>query len=115
MGCKDLDEMKMKEQEKVIEENQDLEEVLKCPVCLDTCRPSLQIWQCLEGHIVCESCISSPELVTCPQCRLSLDGNVSRSRVLEEMAMRLFPQKKRTAEASQSTFHQNQERNCWSP
>ena len=76
--CKDLDEMKMKEQEKVIEENQDLEEILKCPVCLDTCRPPLQIWQCREGHIVCESCFSRPVLVVCPQCRMSLDGNVSR-------------------------------------
>jgi len=104
----ELDEMKMK--------NQELEEVLKCPVCLDTCRPPLQIYQCHEGHIVCESCISRPELVTCPQCRMSLDGNVSRSRVLEEMAMRLFPpQKKRTAEASQTTFHQNQGRNRRSP
>ena len=101
----ELDEMKMK--------NQELEEVLKCPVCLDTCRPP---WQCREGHIVCESCFSRPELVTCPQCRMSLDGNVSRSRVLEEMAMRLFPpQKKRTAEASQTTFHQNQGRNRRSP
>jgi len=105
--CEDLDEMKMK--------NQELEEVLKCPVCLDTCRPPLQIYQCHEGHIVCESCFSKPELVTCPQCRMSLDGNVSRSRVLEEMAMRLFPQKKRTAEAIQTTFHQNQGRNRRSP
>jgi len=103
----ELDEMKMK--------NQELEEVLKCPVCLDTCRPPLQIYQCHEGHIVCESCFSKPELVTCPQCRMSLDGNVSRSRVLEEMAMRLFPQKKRTAEAIQTTFHQNQGRNRRSP
>ena len=66
----DLVEMKMK--------NQDLEEVLKCPVCLDPCKPPLQIYQCHEGHIVCESCFSKPELVTCPQCRMSLDGNVSR-------------------------------------
>merc|ERR1719365_213353 len=59
----ELDEMKMK--------NQELEEVLKCPVCLDTCRPPLQIYQCHEGHIVCESCFSKPELVTCPQLRLT--------------------------------------------
>ena len=77
--CKDLDEMKMKEQEKGVDvENKDLEEILKCPVCLDTCRPPLQIWQCREGHIVCESCFSRPVLVVCPQCRMSLDGNVSR-------------------------------------
>jgi len=113
--CKDLDEMKMKEQEKVIDENQDLEEILKCPVCLDTCRPPLQIWQCCEGHIVCESCFSRPELVVCPQCRMSLDGNVSRSRVLEELAMRLFPHKKMTPKGSQTTSHQNQGRNRRSP
>jgi len=114
--CKNLDEMKMKEQEKGVDvENKDLEEILKCPVCLDTCRPPLQIWQCREGHIVCESCFSRPVLVVCPQCRMSLDRNVSRSRVLEDLAMRLFPHKKMTPTRSQTTSHQNQGRNRRSP
>jgi len=81
---------------KITIEKQDLSNILQCPVCLDNCKPPLQIWQCREGHILCESCFSRPELKTCPQCRMSLQGNVSRSRVLEELAMKLFPHKVKT-------------------
>merc|ERR1712098_1018255 len=85
---------------KITIEKQDLSNILQCPVCLDNCKPPLQIWQCREGHILCESCFSRPELKTCPQCRMSLQGNVSRSRVLEELAMKLFPHKVRTPRES---------------
>merc|ERR1712098_832732 len=89
-----------KEIRKTTIEKQDLSYILQCPVCLDNCKPPLQIWQCREGHILCESCFSRPELKTCPQCRMSLQGNVSRSRVLEELAMKLFPHKVRTPRES---------------
>merc|ERR1712098_430151 len=85
---------------KITIEKHDLSNILQCPVCLDNCKPPLQIWQCREGHILCESCFSRPELKTCPQCRISLQGNVSRSRVLEELAMKLFPHKVRTPRES---------------
>jgi len=88
------------EKRKITIEKQNLSNILQCPVCLDTCKPPLQIWQCREGHILCESCYSRRELKSCPQCRMSLQGNVSRSRVLEELAIKLFPHKVRTPRES---------------
>jgi len=98
--CKNVDKMMLEEKRKIAIEKQDLSNILQCPVCLHTCKPPLQIWQCREGHILCESCYSRRELKTCPQCRMSLQGNVSRSRVLEELAIKLFPHKVRTPRES---------------
>ena len=75
----------------------DLEELLLCPVCLDIARPPLQVWQCPEGHIICGSCADRPELLVCPQCRVSLAGVLSRNRALEDLSRRTFP---REAEAA---------------
>jgi len=64
---------------------------LDCPVCLDICKPPVQIFQCPEGHIMCGDCANRPELEVCPQCRMPLDGQISRNRALEELARRTFP------------------------
>ncbi len=40
-----------------------------CPVCLTTLRPPMRIFQCPEGHILCEECKENPAMVHCPQCR----------------------------------------------
>ena len=42
--------------------------ILECPVCLDT-MVGVRIYQCRNGHNVCERCSANPSLVTCPQCR----------------------------------------------
>jgi len=68
------------------DKNKDIESCLECPVCLDVCKPPLQVWQCPEGHIICESCVDRPELRVCPQCRISLTGQLSRNRALEDLA-----------------------------
>eukprot|EP00092_Neocalanus_flemingeri_P017406 GFUD01018828.1.p1 GENE.GFUD01018828.1~~GFUD01018828.1.p1 ORF type:complete len:280 (+),score=92.96 GFUD01018828.1:391-1230(+) len=73
------------------EKNKDIESSLKCPVCLDVCKPPLQIWQCLRGHIICGSCVARPELRICPLCRISLTGQLSRNRALEDIARKTFP------------------------
>ena len=49
------------------------------------------MWQCPEGHIICESCVDRPELRVCPQCRISLTGQLSRNRALEDLARKAFP------------------------
>ena len=41
--------------------------ILECPVCLETMRR--RIFQCRNGHNVCENCSANPALTTCPQCR----------------------------------------------
>jgi len=73
------------------DKNKDIESCLECPVCLDVCKPPLQVWQCPEGHIICESCVDRPELRVCPQCRISLTGQLSRNRALEDLARKAFP------------------------
>jgi len=73
------------------EKNKDIESCLECPVCLDVCKPPLQVWQCPEGHIICGSCVDRPELRVCPQCRISLTGQLSRNRALEDLARKTFP------------------------
>jgi len=75
------------------DKNKDIVTCLECPVCLDVCKPPLQIWQCPEGHIICGSCVNRPELRVCPQCRISLTGQLSRNRALEDIARKTFPKK----------------------
>ncbi|CAB4060321.1 ANK [Lepeophtheirus salmonis] len=61
-----------------------------CPVCLCLLKPPLRIFQCPEGHILCEECKENPALVHCPQCRVPLEGLCSRNRALEELQITLF-------------------------
>ena len=46
-----------------------VKEDLKCPVCVDV-PVSLPIFQCFNGHIMCNSCF--PKLESCPVCRVDL-------------------------------------------
>ena len=63
---------------------EDLMNMLECPVCLDTAdRPP--IYQCPEGHLLCESC--NHRLSACPQCSHSLLN--SRNRTAEGLAVKL--------------------------
>jgi len=55
------------------------------------------VWQCPEGHIICGSCADRPELLVCPQCRVSLAGMLSRNRALEDLSRRTFPQEAEAA------------------
>ena len=50
------------------ERSDELTSILECPVCLDT-MSGCRIYQCRNGHNVCERCSSNPALVSCPQCR----------------------------------------------
>jgi len=70
--------------------NEDEDEQLDCPVCLESLKPPLRIFQCPEGHILCENCKENPSMVHCPQCRVSLESNCSRNRALEEIARNYF-------------------------
>merc|ERR1719285_1127614 len=64
--------------------------LLECPVCLELAWPPKKIFQCREGHIICEECKSNPALKVCPMCRIPLANNLtSRNRQLEELARAL--------------------------
>ena len=47
----------------------------------------LRIWQCSDGHPVCEHCRKKPEVTCCPTCRKYIVG---RSTIAEKMARSLF-------------------------
>lgn len=55
---------------------------LTCPVCLDQCK-SKPIYQCTNGHTVCNNCI--PHLRCCPLCRSYLPPTRIRNRVIETL------------------------------
>ena len=64
--------------------------LLECPVCLELAWPPRKIYQCREGHIVCDQCKANPALKLCPMCRIPLASNLtSRNRQLEELARTL--------------------------
>ena len=48
---------------------------------------------------MCGYCADRPELTICPQCRVPLSGNMSRNRVLEELARRTFHEEQEEAAA----------------
>ena len=55
--------------------------LLECPVCLELAWPPRKIFQCREGHIVCDTCKANPNIKTCPICRISFsDNRTSRNR-----------------------------------
>ena len=63
--------------EEVLEENEISfklnKEELECPICL-VIPDSLPIYQCQEGHVICNSCHS--KINTCPVCRVSLNFKI---------------------------------------
>ena len=58
--------------------------MLECPVCMDTADRA-PIYQCPEGHLLCESC--NGRLLDCPQCGHALMN--ARNRLAEELAEKL--------------------------
>ena len=79
------------EKQRVVSQSEEDEDQFACPVCLELLRPPLRIFQCPEGHILCENCKENPAIVHCPQCRVPLERNSSRNRALEEVARNYFP------------------------
>lgn len=60
---------------------------LECPVCMEGMRPPRRIWQCSDGHAVCEFCRKKPQVNCCPTCRKYLVG---RSTIAEKLARALY-------------------------
>jgi len=85
------EELVKAEKQRVVAQNEEDEDQFACPVCLELLRPPLRIFQCPEGHILCENCKENPAIVHCPQCRMPLERNCSRNRALEEVARNYFP------------------------
>ena len=62
-----------------------LKEDLECPVCMDV-PESLPIYQCLQGHIICNVCY--PKVDNCPVCRVGLSLQIralTAEKILRKM------------------------------
>ena len=67
--------------------NPSLTKLLECPVCLDEMRPPVKIFQCSNGHAICEHCKDNPNVKLCPTCRVVFTrDNVTRNILAESMA-----------------------------
>ena len=55
-------------------ENPRLEKEFECPVCLGVMVmvPPKKIFQCRNGHLICDGCKNHPEIKSCPSCRVSV-------------------------------------------
>ena len=60
--------------------NEELLQLLECPVCLDHITPPMK--QCVKGHLVCNECF--PRLPHCPTCRSPM--NQERNLAIEQIA-----------------------------
>merc|ERR1712192_41216 len=67
----------------------ELELELQCCSCQKVCRPPASIYQCPEGDLLCGACLP-PKVITCPDCGINLEGNTSRNKVLEKLAVKYF-------------------------
>jgi len=57
-----------------------------CPICWEAMKPPKRIFQCSNGHLVCEECRSQPELRGCPTCRQPIMG---RATAMEQLLVNL--------------------------
>jgi len=49
----------------------------ECPVCLEEMIPPTRIFQCRNGHLVCETCKSGLKPCICPKCRQEMTGRAT--------------------------------------
>lgn len=63
----------------------------ECPICMEEMEPSIKIFQCSEGHWLCENCFKkvSESTKICPTCRRDVTSNPIRNRGLEEMIVNI--------------------------
>ena len=70
---------------------------MKCPVCLEEMRRPIKIFQCINGHTLCERCKNNPSVTTCPTCRVQMN-TVSRNIFAEQAAETTFPREEESEE-----------------
>ena len=56
----------------------------ECPVCFYDMIPPMKIFQCINGHSLCENCKDNEHVTTCPSCRVTLQGNAISRNILAE-------------------------------
>lgn len=73
--------------------NNILDKDFECPVCYDEMAPPTRIFQCSNGHLLCEACKCHQEVRSCPTCRVPLGPtSLLRNIPLEKLAKSYFEQ-----------------------
>ena len=59
----------------------------ECPICYERMGPPVKIFQCSEGHLLCEKCFTKfrDSTKVCPYCNQDVISNPIRNRALEEI------------------------------
>ena len=88
-------------------------DLLDCPVCLEEMRPPKKIFQCSNGHSLCEQCKNNPALTSCPICRIEFTkSNVSRNILAESMASQVISIMSSPSAPPLEEPHQNIQKTC---
>jgi len=64
-------------------------QVPECPVCLEEMAPPTRIFQCRNGHLICEPCKTGLRPCICPKCRQEMTGRATDT----EAILRSFQQR----------------------
>jgi len=83
----------------------DLRNELECPVCFAEMKPPVHIWQCAQGHPVCQPCRNRPEVRHCPTCRQRIVG---RATLVEKIAAQVFTAEQDKARGSSGAEYTTQ-------
>ena len=59
----------------------------ECPVCYEQFLPPKRVYQCTNGHLICESCKENPRLKTCPTCKNVFMG---RATAMEKLLADIY-------------------------
>jgi len=74
-------------------------EELCCPCCAGEMTPPSRIYQCRDGHVVCQQCYQHKQIQVCPCCKHPISG---RNIALEKIASIFFHDKARDEEKEDS-------------
>ena len=61
-----------------------IKKLSECPVCFVEMVPPMKIFQCINGHSLCENCKDNENVTTCPSCRVTLKGELISRNILAE-------------------------------
>ena len=61
-----------------------IKKLSECPVCFGEMIPPMKIFQCINGHSLCEECKDNENVTTCPSCRVMLQADKMTRNILAE-------------------------------
>ena len=61
-----------------------IKKLSECPLCFGEMVPPMKIFQCSNGHSICEECKDNVNVSTCPSCRVTLQADQMTRNILAE-------------------------------